>query len=355
MNAHSGNQSELRLWGLIRKGPAVVIRVLLPPATFEPRAVELTFLDHQARRTALQRRAGGILALFTWVAFSGLDYMNVGPASGAEGLLPQILSLRVLGTAAIAVGIFLTFRPKFLEHSYSTRMLYIFICLCYLLLLCMVADIEFPFSYLVDYPGLILYLMFILGLLRPNAKLILAAIVTVLPLSAFELNLSNIASIRNFVNLSSKEIHASLTFFLSYYYVSTMVYLTASMVVGYAIACQLERDARSAFLRESELEGSNRTFVNARRDLESTTQALIAAKEELLASAVRANQEKSKFLMHAVHDLKNTLTALNIFARDVQKEISRDQFGQVPNLTDMALVATQTPQKYFTAVENFSG
>jgi two-component system, sensor histidine kinase len=344
----------VKFWRLGFKSSAFITRALLPPQPFEPGGVEQAFLAHQARRTAPQRRAGTVLALLTWVAFSELDILNVGPGSGAEGLFPEIFSLRVLGTAALATATFLAFRPQALEHAYSSRMLYVFITLCYLLLLGMVADIEFPFSYLVDYPGLILYLTFVLGLLRPNANLFLLIIVTVLPISTVALYMSNIASIKLVGHFSSTELHVPLTFFFNYYYTSTMIYLTSSTLVGYAIACQLERDARTTFLRERELEHSNRTLEDARRDVESKTQDLIAAKEELLVSAVRASQEKSQFLKEAIHDLRNPVSALNIFAGKVQEELSRSDIQMDPTLIHSALGAIQTAGQYLDAMRDFS-
>ena len=91
-----------------------------------------------------------------------------------------------------------------------------------------------------------------------------------------------------------------------------MIYLTSTMIIGYTIACQLERDARATFLRERELERSNQTLMGARRDVENKTLALIAAKEELRTSAERANLEKSKFLADAVHDLSQPAQAVSL-------------------------------------------
>ncbi len=131
--------------------------------------VEHAFRSDHARRSGAQRRVGIFIALFAWIAYSAVDYMNVGAGSGAETLFPKVLSLRILGTVAIAIGAFLASRPKFLQDdTYSGRMVCIFVSLCYLLLLGMVVTIEFPFSYVVDYPGLILYVLFVLGLLLRN-------------------------------------------------------------------------------------------------------------------------------------------------------------------------------------------
>ena len=174
----------------------------------------------------------------------------------------------------------------------------------------MVATIEFPYSYVIDYPGLILYLLFVLGLLKMEARTFFWFIAIVLPVSGIELHLGDVASVDQSEALSQKTAHETLPVFANYYYVSSMIYLASSMIVGYAICCQLERDARAAFHRERELDRSNQTLLEARRDVENNSLALIAAKEERRISADRANLEKSKFLADAVHDLSQPTQAI---------------------------------------------
>jgi two-component system, sensor histidine kinase len=350
MNSAVRNQAIARFRHLIRRGSTSVSRVLLPPASFEAADVERAFRAHHARRTAPQRRAGTFVALFMWVVFSAVDFMNAGPGSGAEFLYPKILSLRVLGTVAIAVGAFLASRPQFVEDGYSGRVMYILSVTCYVFLLQMVTAIGFPFSYLVDYPGLILYLMFVLGLLRLNAKLFLTIIVTVLPVSAYELYLSDLESIHS----PPKELHIPLTLFLNYYYVTTMIYLTSSMIVGYMIAGQLERDARATFVRERELECINRTLMASRRDVEDKTVALIAAKEEGRAIAERANLDKSRFLADAVHDLGQPTQAVSLLVESARLALSRNDFATVGTLIEMTGRAVQVTRSSFNAVLEIS-
>jgi signal transduction histidine kinase/CheY-like chemotaxis protein len=353
--AGAGKQAIATLWRLVLKGSSAIGRALLPPTPFESDEVEHAFRSDHARRSGAQRRVGIFIALFAWIAYSAVDYMNVGPGSGAETLFPKILSLRILGTVAIAIGAFLASRPKFLQDdTYSSRIVCIFVSLCYLLLLGMVVTIEFPFSYVVDYPGLILYVLFVLGLLRIRAKFFLAIIAIALPASAFELYLSNIASIGNSGYLPFKERHAELPFFTNYYYVSAMIYLTSTMIIGYTIACQLERDARATFLRERELERSNQTLMGARRDVENKTLALIAAKEELRTSAERANLEKSKFLADAVHDLSQPAQAVSLLAESARLALERTEFGKAAKLIELTGRAAQIARSSFQAVLEIS-
>jgi len=336
------------------RGFAAVAQALLPPASFGTAEVERAFLMEHARLSGPQRRIGIWLALLFWVTYSSVDYMNVGPGSGADALFPKVLFLRVLGTAAIAVGAFFASRPSFLEDLYSSRLLLIFVSFLYLLLLGMVATIEFPYSYVVDYPGLILYLLFVLGLLKMKAKTFLWFIAIVLPVSSFALYLGDIASVDQAEAFSQKATHEALPVFTNYYYVSSMIYLTSSMIVGYAICCHLERDARAAFHRERELDISNQTLVETRRDIENKTLALIAAKEELRTSAERANLEKSKFLADAVHDLSQPTQAVSLLAESARLALARNDLRMASNLIELTGRAAKTARSSFQAVLEIS-
>ena len=359
MPGHEQHTAQRRgvIWSAYRslvRGFSAMPRALLPPATFDAAEVEWAFLKEYARLSGPQRRIGILLALLFWVAYSAVDYMNVGPGSGADNLFPKVLFLRVFGTVAIAVGAFLAYRPRFLEDKHSSRLLLIFVSLLYLLLLGMVATIEFPYSYVIDYPGLILYLLFVLGLLKMKAKTFFWFIAIALPVSAIELYLGDVASIDQTKALSLKRMDQALPVFVNYYYVSSMIYLASSMIVGYAICCQLERDARAAFHRERELDRSNQTLVEARRDIENKTLALIAAKEELRTSAERANLEKSKFLADAVHDLSQPTQAVSLLAESARLALGRDDFVMASNLIELTGRAAKIARSSFRAVLEIS-
>jgi len=344
-----------RFWRLVLEGPSAVGRALRPPLAFESGNVESAFRSSHARLNGPQRRAGIFLALFVWVAYSTVDYLNVGPGSGAEVLFPEVLSLRILGTTAIATGAFLASSSKLSEDAYSTRLLLIFVSFCYLLLLSMVTAVEFPFSYIVDYPGLILYLLFVLGIFRIRARNYLVFIAIALPATAIALYFGNNLSIQASGGHDYLEaVRHRLPFYHNYYYVSAMIYLTSSMIVGYIIACQLERDARATFLRERELERSNHTLIDARRDVENKTLALIAAKEELRTSAERANLEKSKFLADAVHDLSQPTQAVSLLAESARLALARSDSGKAATLIEMTGQAAQIARSSFQAVLEIS-
>ena len=331
-----------------------VARALLPPAPFETAEVERGFLTEHARLSGPQRRIGILLALLVWVAYSSVDYMTVGPGSGADALFPKILVLRVLGTAAIATGAFMASRPRFFEDKYSSRLLLVFVTLLYLLLLEMVATIDFPYSYVIDCQGLILYLLFVLGLLKIKSRTFLWFISIVLPISIVALYSADIASAEQADAFSYKATREALPVFAHYYYVSSVVYLASSMIVGYAICCQLERDARAAFRRERELDLSNQTLMEARRDIETKSLALVAAKEELRTSAERANLEKSKFLADAVHDLSQPTQAVSLLAESARLALARDDLRMASDLIELTGRAAKTARSSFQAVLEIS-
>ena len=273
---------------------------------------------------------------------------------GPTILFPIILSLRVLGTAAIVTGAFLASRPRFLEDEYSSRLILISAILLYLMLLGMVATIDFPYSYVLDCQGLILYLLFILGLLKMKAITFVWFITIVFPISVLALYWADIKSTEQAEALSQKVIFTTSPVLSNYYYVSTVIYLASSMIVGYAICCQLERDARAAFHRERELDNSNRTLVQARRDIENKTLALIAAKEELRTSAERANLEKSKFLADAVHDLSQPTQAVSLLAESARLALARNDLESASELIELTGRAAKTAGSSFQAVLEIS-
>lgn len=195
-----------RAYRSMARGFAAVSQVLLPPHSFGTAAVERAFLNEYARLSGPQRRVGIWLALLFWVAYTAVDYVNVGPGSGAAILFPIILSLRVSGTAAIVTGAFLASRPRFLEDEYSSRLILISAILLYLMLLGMVATIDVPYSYVLDCQGLILYLMFILGLLKMRAITFVRFITIIFPISVLALYWADIKSTEQAEALSQKVI-----------------------------------------------------------------------------------------------------------------------------------------------------
>ena len=339
--------------GMIR-GAGAVAQALLPPARFGTAEVERAFLREHARLSAPQRRIGIWLALLFWIAYSSVDYLTVGPGSGADSLFPIIFFFRVSGTAAIAIGAFLGSRPNFLEDEYSSQILLNFVILLYLLLLGMVITIDFPYSYIIDCQGLILYILFVLGLLKMKAKTFLWFVSIAFPISVFGLYFADVSSAEQVEAFSQKAPHEALPFFPHYYYISSVVYLASAMIVGYAICCQLERDARAAFHRERELDRSNQTLVEARRDIENKTLALIAVKEELRTSADRANLEKSKFLADAVHDLSQPTQAVGLLAESARLALDRNDPGTASDLIALTARAAKAARSSFQAVLEIS-
>jgi signal transduction histidine kinase/CheY-like chemotaxis protein len=349
-----GQQTMIKLRPFLCRGLAISGPVLLPPSVFAPVELERAFLADHARRTAPQRRAGIFLALFTWVAYAGLDYFNIGPGIGAERVYFGVMLLRMFGAAVLILAIFLTYQPFFLNGKYTERFIYLFSTICYMVLLTMVANLDFPFSYVVDYPGLILCVLFIVGLLRIGAWTFVAIVITWLPTSVIALYLSNQISIQMYSYKWSKGFHLLLSFFSEYYYVNAMIYVASSMAIGYAIANQLERDARAAFLRERQLESSNRVLLDSRRDVDSKTLALVAAKEELRASAERESLNKSKFLADAAHDLSQPTQAVSLLAESARLALARNDFQRAGSLIESAGRAAQIARSSFKAVLELS-
>jgi signal transduction histidine kinase/CheY-like chemotaxis protein len=215
----------------------------------------------------------------------------------------------------------------------------------------MVVDLDFAFSFVVDYPGLILMLFF-LGIFRPSSRVVSYIIATTLPFSLIFIYISNNESIV-IANIDQK-IHYKMPYYPNYYYASAISYLTATMAIAYMIACQLERDARAAFTRERELKFSTIEVEEKSHALLEAKDALLAAEEELKTSAERANLEKSKFMAGAVHDLSQPTQAVALLAESARLALARNDFGKAANLIEMTGRAAQMARSSFQAVLEIS-
>jgi len=340
-------------WALSQGAPAVG-RIVFPPSAFESAEVERAFLDEHARLTAPQRRAGALLALLTWVAFAAMDFVNAGPGSGAEAIYPQVMMLRVIGAMIMATGVLVTFKTEFVDNDYAERMLLTFIVCCYLSLFAMIMMLNFPFSYILDYPGLILFLFFIIGPLRVRAATMWRTVRLCLPLTLVGLYVSTIQSLMMESHedaLTRSTIWRSMT---SHYYWTAVVYISASMFVGCAIAAQLERDSRAAFGRQRQLARSNAELVSARAEAEEKTLALLAAKEELRLAAERRNLDKSMFLAQATHDLSQPTHAVGLFIESARSALARHDIMTARDLIDESLRAVRSARSSFHALMEIS-
>jgi signal transduction histidine kinase len=321
---------------------AGVWRGLLPPPSFPSRETESAFWAAQARRLTPQRRTGIGLTLLVWIAYVGFDF-----ASFRENHVvhPVVVTLRVLGIGVLIAALAVTYRDRFKTERFAELV----ICACgtvlYAFVLTMVTIVDFPISYVYDYTGLLLFILGFVGLFRLRAR----AILTVLPLW-FLISIPGLAyaALETAPNGHSiGDWRALLTAMTSYAYFAAVSYLLSFMLMGAAIAALLEREARSAFVRERQL-------VDSRRNVETQTRALVAAKEDLRALAEQQNRNKSKFLADAAHDLSQPVHAVSLLIESARFALSRGDRDKSVALIDAAGHAARLTRSSFMAVLELS-
>ncbi|MEO8630165.1 MAG: hypothetical protein ABI612_19020, partial [Betaproteobacteria bacterium] len=219
-----------------------------------------------------------------WVVYVGWDIWHAWKNEVFASVFTIVLSFRVAGTIALAIWVWLIFKPSFRDdETYATLLLAGGVVLAYVLLLGMIHVVPFPYNYLYYYVGLLIELLFLFGFLRLRAKPAFILVATLLALSAM--------SFRIDVDYHLLAVEATVR---DYYWADALSYLASFVVVGCAIAVELERKARQTFYRERELETRNAAMTrqnedlaklnialeDARHDTETKTQALMRAKED---------------------------------------------------------------------------
>jgi signal transduction histidine kinase/CheY-like chemotaxis protein len=309
-------------------------QMFAPPRPFASREVEGAFIAEYSRRFAPHRRAAIILAFTTWVSYFGWDYVHATHDAKFAGVATVVVALRVFGGIVLAAS-FVAARGKWFENErYATWFICSVAVLNYALHLLILRNVPLSFSYHIFYLiGLALIMAFTFCLLRLFSRPVFIVISTCLFLSFLFLPLGVVdQALLYFDDIQSaamfggegrvrllREGSANI-----YYYLSALNYLSAFGVIGCVVSSELERTARSAFVRERQLESAGEELARKNLELESLnialsesereTQrraaALVAMKEELRDLAEQRNLDKSKFLADAAHDLSQPLQSL---------------------------------------------
>ena len=323
-------------------------QVLLPPQRFRPPALEREFLDDYARQYAARRRVSVTLALVLWTSFAGFDVWVGGPT------MARSLVLRGVSSLILAVFVALAFHRAFRREGFAERLIIGAAVAAYLPFLALVATVDPQSDPLVDAAGVLAYLAVVSNLTflraRGMAALLSFELVTVAPALAFDIYATHeyprvlgLADLGGLVRSSGGN-----------NYLLTLSYTVILAFVGYATATQRERAARLAFERERRLASANLAQAQSRRDLEERTAALVAAKEDLRALAERRNQEKSKFLADAAHDLSQPTHAVSLLIEAARHAVARGDLARAGTLLATAARAAQVTRASFSAVLEIS-
>lgn len=349
--------------------PGAFLRQMFrPPAQF-PVALEQEFKREYAERFAVHRRASIILAFATWTVFIAWDLYHSTQSLYFRRVLPEILLLRASGSLILITIAILYHNHKVAVGRHATALLTLGICTTYAILLVIIMIVPFPFNYLYYYIGLLLVMTFMFGVFRLRAQVVIW-LTTSCVLSALVLRWAPTAP--------PGTPHLNVP----YYFVAAVCYLISFGLVGCAVAVELERTARNAFLRERELahrqaalsakndelasaeraarnrsadlEAANLALQAAEQETQAKTDALVAMKDDLRILAERQNVEKSKFLAEAAHDLRQPMQALTSFLEAASHALSRQDVRTCGTHIEEAQSALSLTLSSFNAVLDIS-
>ncbi len=318
-----------------------------PPARFEA-GLETAFRDEMARRWATARRAAVVLLALVWVSYFGWDWFHSHRNEEFGAAIDRILALRLTGAACIAAtAAALVWRRD--RPDREAAILCAGLGALYLLSLAMIAASSFPYNYLFYYICLPMILMFLFGLFRLDSR-------TVYAMTGFCL-LASIGFLL-FAQTTETTSPTSLLDFLSktlsYYNVAALIFLVSFSVIGCAVAVELERGARDAFVRERQLSDRNARLEASQRETRTKTAALVKAKDELRALAERQNVAKSKFLADAAHDLRQPMQAMTNLLGAARHAIEQGDAERCREVLMLAQDAARLTRTSFNAVLDIS-
>ncbi len=326
---------------------AIFRHMFWPPARFEP-GLETAFRDEMARRWATARRAAVVLLALTWVSYFGWDWFHSHRNEEFGAAIDRILLLRLTGAACIAaMAAALLWRRD--RPGWAAPILCAGLGALYLLSLGMIAASSFPYNYLFYYICLPMILIFLFGLFRLDSRAVYA-------MTAFCLLAS--AGFLIFAQTTETTSPTSLLDFLSktlsYYNVAALIFLTSFSVIGCAVAVELERGARDAFLRERELYDRNARLEASQEETRTKTAALVKAKDTLRALAEGQNVAKSKFLADAAHDLRQPMQALTNLLGAARHALDQGDVDRGREMLTLAQDAARLTRTSFNAVLDIS-
>jgi signal transduction histidine kinase len=315
-----------------RRGSAIVFlkRVFGPPPAFETPGDEPEFLADHAARFATHRRSAVLLALILGTTYSGWDFFFGFYNEGLRQTLLTMLPLRSLGAAYLAAITFILVRSTVVNDERGVTYL-ISSCVCVMFLMQLLTTTIAPFpSTKVVHLALIMTVTF--GLARLRARVVLL------------LNVYCLAASSIILPFAKHDAEGALS---SLYVFYSLSYLFVFAVVGSAVAVELERTARDAFLRE-------RALADSERRTQVKTAALVETKEKLRHLAEQRDIAKSRFLAEAAHDLRQPMQALMNLLEAGRHALAREDVDRCGELLEQAQHAAQSARSSFNAVLELS-
>ncbi len=318
------------------------------PRKFNSEELESRFLTWHSERLISHRRVALVLAFLTWSSFYKWDLTHAAANEALDALLPEISVLRLLGSVFLGLSMFLVFSKdqKIISSEKKVTLLFSFLLLTMFSILClMIYIIQFPMNYLFYNTGLYLVMLFMYGVMGLLSRPVLVLTVLFLIL-AYLILPANVT-----VERIQVDGHAPAA---SYYFDAAMTYTASFAAIGCLISLQLERLSRTSFSRELQLETKNSELVFAAIESASKTSALLTAKDELRQLAEDRDQEKTKFIADASHDLRQPLQALTSFLDAGCIYLARSDWPNATSAIESAKAAAELTRRTFGDIMEIS-
>jgi len=253
---------------------------------------ERSFLRDYAAKFATQRRIAIIGALIVNLIYFGIDTFDaISDKQFNVIYINMLIPLRSVNVIIMSISILLALRP-----ASKTNELYVCCCVyatalsnCLMILMMSRSVISTEYHYLFNYyDNMFILLFFLFGLARMLIKPTLMLALLLLLISTLTLDSNDLTKLSQPQAINFRDPDPP-------FYV-----LIIFSIIGCYISFDQERTARHTFLRERELR-------RAREETEIKTAELLALKEQSRLQAERQNQDKSRFIAAAAHDLRNAM------------------------------------------------
>lgn len=317
-------------------------RTFLPPQPF-PDQMEQRFIAVYAKQFATHRRAAALLALITWAIYAGWDIFHATQNPFFRQVWKTVFALRILGGGVLLYCLLRISKNDFLSEHRITKILSFMVISSYAIIAIMMTIIGFPYNYLYYYIGWLLILLFLYGLLRLRARQtfwisVICFVITIVSLPFLGTEGDQIVIAKAVSGLGEERTS-------TYYFAAALSYLVSFMLVGMAVAVQLERAARDSFSREArrlrvgkDLALANEALQEAQQETAAKTDALLAAKDAVRETAEQQSCDKSRFLASAAHDLRQPMQALSNL---LEASVHSFEAGDVDTGTRMLALARE--------------
>lgn len=311
--------------------------------------MESAFLQDYSQRFAAFRRAAIVLGLLLWSAFVWWDWFafHSNPGLFSALILRQVLLLRALGIGILLGMFWLSLGPRFKTDGYAHWMLLSGVFLIAMCLIGMVMLVPAPLDYVNYFVGLYLILFFYCGFLHLRAQPIFITTVLI-TLTLLILQFGDDLDIP--VKLLTPE-HFKMAIF----------YYTGVCITGYGVCVKFERYARKQYKHEQQLivtndhlQRKNVLLAIEQHDNVEKAQALIQSKETQRTMAVQANQNKSRFLACAAHDLRQPMFGLSLSLEALRHALEHQNREEMQRLLGLAQCSAKTMAASFNAVLDLS-